>query len=257
MKTPSDLGRRVYSSFDIDINPASLCSRIISVREQIAREFVGDLKAIATMGQQIFSSYYYNKNNTDSGKQSVGSTANGSNKPAAFYMNFDPLLDEAVAPSPLRKGNFDLLYNLITQEAVVNLLQNGFYIDDNQVLNDSCLRYLEKFYRERVLTHFVGAQFYWKGDDFIDEMMLASPIVMYDDMGNDEAETISLEIEPLRIAEQVLLRRDYLALEWLKIMEEIPSDHTEIRSMQLERMMGKSVVKQETNPVIISDEPFQ
>eukprot|EP00956_Cyclotella_meneghiniana_P024960 scaffold51108_cov47-Cyclotella_meneghiniana.AAC.1 len=167
------------------------------------------------MGQQIFTSYYYNKNSTDSSKQSGGSTANGSNKPAAFYMNFDPLLDEAVAPSPLRK---------------------------------------EKFYRERVLTHFVGAQFYWKGDDFMEEMMLASPIVVYEDMGNDEAETIPLEIEPLLIAEQVLLRRDYLALEWLKIMEEIPSDHIDIRSMQLERI---SVVKQETNPVIISDEPFQ
>lgn len=270
IKTPTDVGRRAYSKFEIDINPASLCSRIISVREQIANELCGDLKAISTMGQHIFSSYHYNKehqNNTkSSGKKGGVGYKDGSSpyvfdSPSMLYMRFDSLEDSPFAPSPLRKGNFDLLYNLITQEAVVSLLQNGLNVGDNEVQNNASLRYLEKFYRDRVVTHFVGAQFYWKGDEFIEELMLANPVVMYDDLeenGEDDADL--LEIEPLRVAEQILLRRDALALEWLSIMKAVPTDHTLIRKAQLDRMMGVSQeVKQEptANEMIITTDDFQ
>jgi hypothetical protein len=266
IQTPREVGHRIYSEIDIDINPASLCSRIISVREQIARELAGDLKAITTMGQHIFSSYHYNKNissnETKSGRKKGGigyrdgSSPNGFDSPSMMYMNFDPLIDAEYAPSPLRKGNFDLLYNLITQAAVVDLLRNGVFLGGNEILNESSLRYLEQFYRERVVTHFVGAQVYWKGDDFIEELMLASPIVMYNDLEDgDEDDTDPLEIEPLRVAEQILLRRDKLAFEWFKIMEAVPSDHTEIRRMQLARAMGQNInVDQKADAVFIHDE---
>lgn len=223
------------------------------------------MKAISTMGQTIWDSYHYNKNNPtnttkSSGKKGGigykdGSSPNGFDKPSMLYMNFDPLIDSPFAPSPLRKGNFDLLYNLITQEAVVRLLQNGMFVDENELLNDASLRYLEKFYRERVVTHFVGAQFYWKGDDFMEELMIASPVVMYDDLDEEhEKDTDLLQIEPERVAEQILLRRDKLALEWLQIMEGVPSDHTEIRKMQLARMMGQSVSKEADTTVVAMDE---
>jgi hypothetical protein len=130
------------------------------------------------------------------------------------------------------------------------------FLGGNEILNESSLRYLEQFYRERVVTHFVGAQVYWKGDDFIEELMLASPIVMYNDLEDgDEDDTDPLEIEPLRVAEQILLRRDKLAFEWFKIMEAVPSDHTEIRRMQLARAMGQNInVDQKADAVFIHDE---
>jgi hypothetical protein len=269
IKTPTDVGRRAYSKFEIDINPASLCSRIISVREQIANELCGDLKAISTMGQLIFSSYHYNKENQNNTKSSGkkggigykdGTSPNGIDKPSMLYMNFDPLIDSPFAPSPLRKGNFDLLYNLITQEAVVDLLRNGVFVGDDEIQNEASLRYLEKFYRDRVVTHFVGAQFYWKGDEFIEEMMLASPIVMFDDFDESAQEDADTsEIEPLRVAEQVLLRRDALALEWLEIMQAVPSHHAAIRKAQLDRMMGQgpAVEEQTDTKVIVTTDDFQ
>eukprot|EP00804_Cyclotella_cryptica_P019343 CCRYP_006203-RA/>CCRYP_006203-RA protein AED:0.03 eAED:0.03 QI:281/1/1/1/0.4/0.33/6/1869/435 len=260
IRTPSDVGQRAYSEFDIDIEPARLCSRILSVREQIARELVADLKVISTMGQQIFDSYWYNvKKREDSnpakssgGRGGIGwkdgSSPSGFDRPSLLYMNFDPLIDSDFAPSPLRKGNFDLLYNLITQKAVTELLRAGVFVGENDVQNEACLRYLDKFYRERVLTHFVGAQFYGKGDDFIEELMLAPPMIMFDDLDDEkgdfgedseEEESSRLQIEPLRIAEQILLKRDKLALEWLEICSAVPSEHMDIRKLQLSRMMGQ------------------
>eukprot|EP01082_Thalassiosira_pseudonana_P001700 g1255.t1.1.5e1746a9 g1255 g1255.t1 contig10:1717004-1718092(+) len=275
IQTPVDLGRRAYSEFDIDIEPARLCMRILSVRELIATELTGDLKAISTMGQQIWDSYWYNtkmrKESTPSksggGKGGIGfkdgSSPSAFDRPSLLFMNFDPQYDGSLAPSPLRLGNFDLLYNLITQEAVTQLMQTEVIVGENERQNTACKRYLQNFYQEHLLTHFVGAQFYGKGDDFIEELMMGSPIMLFGDKDGDDASTREegaeigsndsestttppLVVEPLRIAEQVLLRRDKLALEWFEIMKGIPSEHMDIRKKQLSRLMGEPTEKKET-----------
>ena len=194
IKTPENMGKRAYSQFDIDIEPARLCTRILSVREQIARELAKDLKAIATMGQSIFTSYYQNSKDRKDKKQTKGSgtgpisgpisspieaRSSGNDKetvpcafdrPSTFYINFDPTDDDAFAPSPLRKGNFDLLYNLITQAAIIELLdsEDGVVVGEEVLQNKACQLFLSKFYEERLLTHFIGSQWYSKGDDFIE-----------------------------------------------------------------------------------------
>lgn len=219
------------------------------------------------MGRQIFDSYWYNvrrREGSDPSRSSGGvgwkdgSSTSGFDRPSLLYMNFDPLIDGDFAPSPLRKGNFDLLYNLITQKAVVELLQSGVFVGENEVQNEACLRYLDKFYRERVVTHFVGAQFYGKGDDFIEELMLSPPITMFEDLENEEGDfgenseedaSLCLQIEPLRIAEQILLKRDKLALEWLEVCSAVPSEHMDIRKLQLSRMMG-----QQTDKMSVTDD---
>lgn len=252
------VGRRLYSEIDIDIEPARLCTRILSVREQIGRELTKDLKAIAKMGQQIFDSYRYNRKNRKDSKQSAGtgdtdeeSSLFAFDRPSTFYVNFDPNDDDAFAPSPLRKGNFDLLYNLITQEAIVQLITDGVVLGEDEAQNKVCSAFLEQYYKERLESHFIGSQWYGKGDDFIEGLMLSSPLIISrndEDSGENElrdgdSETIraqTLEIEPLRIAEQILLKRDQLALDWVAIMEDIPSDHTEIRKAQLDRLTGKT-----------------
>ena len=96
--TPKDLGERAYSNFDIDIEPARLCARILSVREQLAREMTGDLKAIANMGQLIFKSYWENSKNRKETKQTTktgngrsgDSSPYGFDRPSTMYINFDP-----------------------------------------------------------------------------------------------------------------------------------------------------------------------
>ncbi len=77
IKTPEEAGKRAYSEIDIDIEPARLCTRILSVREQIAREMTGDLEAIAKMGQLIFNSYEENAKNRRDTKQTKGDGSAG------------------------------------------------------------------------------------------------------------------------------------------------------------------------------------
>lgn len=275
--TPKDLGERAYSNFDIDIEPARLCARILSVREQLAREMTGDLKAIANMGQLIFNSYWENAKNRKDTKQTKTGNGNGNgrggdsspygfDRPSTMYINFDPQDDAEFAPSPLRKGNFDLLYNLITQFAVMKLLQDegGVVVGEDEVQNKCCQVYLSKFYNDRLLTHFVGLQWYGKGDDFIEELILGSPIMMprsdaekRDEKRNDSEISSAplLVVEPMRIAEQILLRRDKIALEWMDIMQQTPSDHTSIRKMQLDRLTG--VAGASPVSVVLLDDDFQ
>jgi hypothetical protein len=266
VSTPKDVGTRVYSEFDIDIEPARLCARILSVREQIAREMTGDLKAIANMGQMIFSSYLQNSIERKNTKPKTGTNNNGESSPYGFdrpstmYINFDPQDDNELAPSPLRKGNFDLLYNLITQTAIMQLLQcdEGVVVGEDVVQNKANQLFLSKFYLERQITHFIGSQWYGKGDDFIEELILYTPIIMprnVEDSDRSSGIMPPLVVEPMRIAEQILLRRDKLALEWKDIMEKQPSEHTEIRKLQLNRLTG--VTTTPPAKIILFEDEFQ
>jgi len=49
---------RVVREFTVDIEPASICSRILSVREQIAKEWVRDLDVVIARGDCILSSFH-------------------------------------------------------------------------------------------------------------------------------------------------------------------------------------------------------
>ena len=213
---------------------------------------MNDLKAIARMGQQIFDSYNLNRQIRKDTKQSTGTAEKDEESslfafdhPSRFYVTFDPNDDDAFAPSPLRKGNFDLLYSLITQKAIVQLIENGIVMGEDEMQNKMCSAFLEQYYKERVESHFIGSQWYGRGDEFIEGLMLSSPLIVTRNNGQDYDSIVdrsqTLEIEPLRIAEQILLTRDKLALDWVAVMEDIPSDHTEIRRAQLTRLTGQTV----------------
>ena len=57
------------------------------------------------------------------------------------------------------------------------------------------------------------------------------------------------------VAEQILLRRDKLALEWVNITKSAPSDHTDIRKLQLDRLTG--VVETTPTMIVVEDDEFQ
>jgi hypothetical protein len=91
--------------YELEIKPASLCARIVSVREQIAREFVRDLGVIAAMGGHTLESHWESlKENREIQRENL------------FFLEMSLNVgDMDYAPSPLRKGNFDLLVLLTTQ----------------------------------------------------------------------------------------------------------------------------------------------
>lgn len=173
-------------SYTLDIVPASLCSRLISVREQIAREFVNDLDAIAEFSLTVMETYY---------RQQRQSNNNNNNDklermPRYFLERNDY---EDYMPSPLRKGNFDLLLAITTQEAIhrtlnrlcTNSNNNNKNRDKNDDDDDYCLvegspdsvsvQFLRNFYVQRIGSHFTGSNIYGWADDFLDELLQTLP----------------------------------------------------------------------------------
>jgi hypothetical protein len=144
-----------------EIDPASLCSRILSVREQLSKEFAKDLQAVSDMGGQTFDWYWeklrQSRDNerqqqqqqqqqqqeeegghagfaaaettkNDSKNESVGtpliepSSLKGSRENLLFLeINVDDPRLDH-KPSPLRRSNFDLLVLLATEEAIHRVL---------------------------------------------------------------------------------------------------------------------------------------
>lgn len=222
-------------SYDLDIDPASICSRMLSVREQIAREFSHDLVIIANMGGHTLESYWENlkskrddKDDDDEGND--GATARGGiERQNLLFLEMSATQDDDYLPSPLRKGNFDLLVLLATQESIHRVLNDDSRTDGaERVTND----FLKNFYQERVASHFTGSQRYGRADDFLEELLLSSPrMIQLDD-------DVTSLIDPTRIAELILTEREKVCLEWKEIAEASPVEHTDIRRLQLNRAMG-------------------
>uniref|UniRef100_A0A7S2UGR7 Uncharacterized protein n=1 Tax=Attheya septentrionalis TaxID=420275 RepID=A0A7S2UGR7_9STRA len=227
-----------FKSFEIDIEPPRLCSRMLSVREQIAREWVRDLDVIGSMGMQVFQSYW---ENLPTGSQKDENRRGGSTPTKAFerqnlvFLELSPDPDSDYMPSPLRKGNFDLLILMSTEESVRRVCGKGIIVrsdDGESTIDTVSTNYLKRFYEERIMSHFRGPKKYGRADDFIEELML-SPSMMTTD-----GDSVTGFIDPIKITEVVMQQREVVALEWKAIAEGSPTEHTEIRKLQLNKMMG-------------------
>jgi hypothetical protein len=242
--------------YELEINPASLCTRIISVREQIASEFVHDLGIVSNMGQHTMDSYYDyldnqrddDESDMDEASQFTGVGAIDATKPDEVTMSsgaygsprrltphnlvfLDYSLDEFgdLTPSPLRKGNFDLVTLLATQESIHRILNNQQ--SEEPGLDHSVFQqFLLQFYMERLDSHFTGIQRYGRADDFLEELLFSSPRVSTSD-------GFTALLDPVRVAQMILDERRTVALEWQARCREVPNDHIQIKRLQLDRLM--------------------
>lgn len=260
-----------FVEFEIDIEPASLVTRIVSVRQQIAREWVADLQTLMAVNNLILESYHSVQNQNrieecNNMPSSGDAPSDGSNNPLNtafseectniedFAAPADPVREPKYAyerkaneflynkmmedqensdmpSSPLRKSSFDLLSLLATQEAVHNVLRRYMQSGDERRVS---FQWLRSFYTERVQQFFDGHGRYGRADDFLQELLLAPPSVTTDD---DVMELV----DPLRIAEDLLEARSNVALEWKDIMEhQVPADHMELQRLVLAVRMGQS-----------------
>jgi hypothetical protein len=221
--------------YELEIKPASLCARIVSVRDQIAREFTRDLDVIAAMGGHTLDSYWEslkekrNQISDSNDDEAGGSTQVKLRRENLFFLELNVNDDSDYAPSPLRKGNFDLLVLLSTQESIHRVLndphrQNGV----GKVTN----HYLRNFYAQRLVSHFSGAQRYGRADDFLEELLGTAPSVV---QLSDGATTL---IDTHSIAELILKEREAVASEWKELARNVPQEHMEIKRLQLNLLMG-------------------
>ena len=236
---------RYVPEYELEINPPSLCTRIISIREQICNEFVKDLDVIADLGGQTIDTYWNNllslkkktKKDGEEQQQSLEEEEQQQPQPLAganmLFLEIDDFSD--YVPSPLRKGNFDLLLTLTTQEAIHRLLNNDDKLDDvdDVTMDPSSIQFLRNFYVQRIGTHFTGSQWYGRADSLLQELLTMSPSMI-----QVQDETMAL-IDPLRIAELILKVRESVAIEWSDLTLDILQHdlHMDIKRKQLSRLM--------------------
>ena len=295
-----------FVEFEIDIEPASLVSRLVSVRQQIAQEWVDDLDTIVAVNELILESYHetqdqqrraeeeglestageprsdddhHERDQQDGNTNSPGDDCmsiedltvpysdneSSSNfhhpfqRPrrrqayesmAAVYLNNKMMEHEARTgrpSSPQRKGSFDLLGLLATQEAVHMVLRD--YLEQGETRRVS-LEWLLQFYDDRIDSHFDGDGPYGRSDDFMQDLLLSPPSATTSVDGN-----VMELVDPLRIAEEIIQARSIVARKWKEIMQTVvPSDHMQLQKAILAvRMMGQQHTQQPQVPDMSSE----
>jgi hypothetical protein len=242
-----------YVEFQIDIDPPSLATRILSVREQIADEWVTDLETLRVSNDMILESYNNKvkeareaENCDDASFDNNECTVSPENRPRIFaydrngqYFLRNTMAVNDRASSMLRQGNFDLLALLATQESVHRVLRD--YVDAGEELEAS-FEWFRGFYVERVAKFFDGDKEHGSSDDFLEELLLASPAVVAGKNGK-----MGL-VDPLRIAEDILATRSNVAVEWRKIAMDTKDEHVTVRKELLEKQMAKWGQRPVTKP---------
>lgn len=219
-----------YVEFHIDIDPVSLANRILAVREQVAREWATDLDIVAEANDRILDSYFKLAKDERRKKDDELLTTPGAFERTAVNLLNNHTGFSASASSPLRKGNFDLLYNLCTQASVHRLL--GQFRGAGGAKEES-YSWLRDFYTERVADYFDGDQSYGRADDFIEDLLLCPPSVIHKEGGR-----VALA-DPFGLAEQIIETRNEIVVEWKEAMNNVPADHQDgIRRLLLEKQMA-------------------
>jgi len=208
-------------SYELDIKPASLCSRMISVREQIAEEFVGDLDVIASLGGLTLEDYWSSMKDLEGDREHFAPDGSPRVRQSFIFLEYDPYYGQVT--SPLRKGNFDLLLNLATQESI------------HRVLNaDPDSSFLQTFYLQRWEKYFGGAQPYGRSDDFFQELLSHPASVI------QVSEESTVLVDPTHVAETILRERAKVAKEWKVKASSVPDLHTDIRKQQFDLLLRAS-----------------
>ena len=195
----------------------------MAVREQLAMEWETDLDMLLAANEGILQSYH------DSARSSTTSSdgaATAFERTAMAYGDFG--IFNAKAPSPLRKGNYDLLVLLATQESVHRLLRSYQEVEELRI----SFEWLLDFYADR-REYFDGSGEYGRADDFLEQLLLTPPSVKQAVGAKADL------IDPLKIAEDVIRTRSQVARDWKEICRRIPEDHTELRKILLAKQMLK------------------
>jgi hypothetical protein len=257
--------------FEIPIDPVSLVSRIVSVRNQLATEWMADIGTMIVANEAVLESYHENlansrdlegcsaPNDGDAAGEdpfncvdaehfasSLTNPNDGGAPPrGAFERSAQTLLNNAIAfdewaSSPLRKRNFDLLLLLATQESVHRVLRQ--YRDAGSERQVS-FEWFREYYATRVADFFDGCQPVGRADDFVESLLTMPPSMKT--ITDDRLELV----DPLRIAEDLLRTRSEVCADWKEtIRDVVPLEHMELRKLILNCQMGKHQPREQDRP---------
>ena len=217
-----------WVEFAINIQPASLVQRLLPVRQQLSMEFEQDLDIVQTVDGMIMDSYF---SQIKSESMPGSSTQLSQFERISVHMLTNNTSFQENESSPLRKGNFDLLYSLCTHTSAHDLLR--------QLRDDSrdrvTFEWFKKFYEEHVSEYFDGDQPFGRADDFIDALLRTPPSFI--ELPGKRPEIV----DPLALAERIISIRSEIAEEWKYQMREVKHDHIWLNDKLIRAMLGKSI----------------
>lgn len=207
----------------IDIYPSSLVPRILSVREQIAREMVVDVDIARRYNDQILSSYEYRVRNK--GKMRIDCIFDRASAMMSLtnVMAMEKYKEIRECSSPLRKGTYDLLLLLSLHESIHCVLRGYKDSGDDKEVSFNWLR---GYYTERVSEFFDGFQYYGRSEDFVEELLMIPPSVK----NTDEGTTV---VDTKKVASDIIKMRSDVLMSWRNIIEEVPNEHIGLRQCVL------------------------
>jgi hypothetical protein len=244
----------------VEIDPSNLVTRILSVREQIAKEWDKDLDALMMANDLILDSFFEQtraKRSSMGIGESVGSDNYYGDGGDAFVRRAQDLINDnsrfsVQVSSPFRRSNFDLLYNLCTQAAIHRLLRQKIKLrqspaEEGGDRGDASFVFLRDFYTGRAEEYFDGDLPFGRADDFLEDLLETSPFVVSDVVGKKNYSWRTSHpglVDPVGTAEEIIQMRRVVAQDWKALMQKVPDDHIVIRqallSNQMKRMQSSS-----------------
>ena len=164
------------------------------------------------------------------------------------------IVQDGRASSSFRKGNFDLLGLLATQESIHRVLGKYRGLVSSSKEFEVSYDWLKQFYVDRIPSYFDGSQEYGRADDFLEELLLSPPSLKL------LKGTLLGFIDPMRMAEDIIATRTQVAQDWKDLVTEIPTkDHTELRNMCMSLRMGKTIERSPSVevPIRVDEGGFQ
>ena len=261
---------QVFVDYEIDIDPTSIVSRIISVREQIANEWLQDLETMIETNNYVLQTYIAEQTESRVEREASMSKdeVDDDDETDEEYDDDnveEPTLDALTAPYSSNEDPQDQETPVVVFDRnAMTMLTNSMGNQDrdssplrrsnfdlllllctqesiHRVLRSyreedrvESLAWLRDFYISRVSEFFDGHnQLSGRGDLFLEELLLSTPSVVRKE---DELHLI----DPLRMAENIIRERSRVACDWKKLVAETSDDHMGIRRIILAKMMGNS-----------------
>ena len=226
-----------WIEFPIDIRPASLIQRLLSVRVQLAQEFERDLDIVTMVDGMIMDSYFSKLREEEKGGISFDRI---SVEILSNFTEYQLGTSSSSESSTFRQGNFDLLYSLCTQAAAHRLLRelqsHTTYQMLSPIYSEHTYQWFKQFYTDNVPQYFDGDQKFGRADEFLDVLLSTSPLFVELDHGKGTG-----LIDPLQITERLLAIRGEITIEWKAMMNEVTEDHSSINEEVFRTMIGRTI----------------
>lgn len=205
----------------IDIDPQSLVYRMMSVREQISKEFLKDLDVVQLANNQIMTIYEAEVGD----KTEVSGETESAFQRNAIFLFVNSVSLEPFKSSPIRQGSYDLLFLLSLHESILRVLRDYKKSGDEKQVS---FNWLKDFFYERLDSHFDGPKRYGCADDFMEELLLCAPSLR----NADDGRHMEL-IDPMKIAADIIATRNEVLEDWKQIVGKVPDDHIGLRKSLL------------------------